>query len=434
MAALRARGLVVQPFKCGPDFIDPGHHTRICGRASRNLDTWMVSPEVNQRTFRMHAAWANVSVVEGVMGLFDGARGTDAGSTAATARLLGLPVILVVDASGMGASAGALVNGFATFDVSVPVVGVIFNKVAGASHYELLSDACEHIPSVVPLGYLPRDSRVRIPERHLGLQTACEAAMSPETVSHLAAVVERHVQIDRLLALSTDVRAEREEAAVPHNVPIARIGVAQDRAFCFYYEDNLDELRAAGADLVPFSPLNDRDLPTGLDALYLGGGYPELYAEALSANVAMRSAITTFINRSGAVYAECGGLMYLAESIRTTDGALWPMVGQLPITVVMTDRLQRFGYVGLTFTRDCLLGAAGTTARGHSFHYSRIESCSDGLERAHQLDFIRSGTKETEGYARSGMLASYTHIHFRSNPELAKTFVREAIKTRSVKR
>lgn len=427
MAALRARGLVVQPFKCGPDFIDPGHHTRICARASRNLDTWMVSPEMNQRIFRRYSTGADVSVVEGVMGLFDGARGTGAGSTAASARLLGVPVILVVDAWGMGASAAALVNGFASFDATVPVVGVIFNRVASASHYELLSDACEAIPGITALGYMPRDNRLSIPERHLGLLTAAEGALPPEAIAHLARLVEQHVQVDRLLEVSANVpRDGGNETVAAKRDPLARIGIAKDHAFCFYYEDNLDALRAAGAELVPFSPLNDKDLPAGLDALYLGGGYPEVWARGLSENVAMRHAIARFIKHSGTVYAECGGLMYLAQSIRTEDGATWPMVGELPVTVSMTDRLQRFGYAEITLTRDCILGPAGTTARGHSFHYSRIDGESEPAGGAYRVRYIRNGAEETEGFVRHRVLASYVHLHFQSEPRLARALVQHA--------
>ena len=425
MAALRARGLVVQPFKCGPDFIDPGHHTRVCRRPSRNLDTWMVSDEANRRAFHRHAATADVSVIEGVMGLFDGARGSGAGSTAATASLLGVPIVLVVDASGMGASAAAVVKGFATFDPAVSIAGVIFNRVASASHYRLLLEACESVQGVTPLGYLPRDPRWHIPERHLGLLTTDEGALPQDAVSHLASLVEQHVDLDRLLKLSANVAIDDGiDAAVVETTAQVRIGVARDQAFCFYYEDNLDALRRAGAELAPFSPLNDRELPAGVDALYFGGGYPEVWARPLSNNAAMRAAVAGFIQQSGVVYAECGGLMYLAETVQTQDGATWPMVGALPLTIVMTDGLQRFGYAEVVLTRDCLLGAAGTTARGHSFHYSRIDNPVEGLASAYSVHDARHQKREPEGFIRGGVLASYVHIHFSSNPDLAVSFVR----------
>jgi cobyrinic acid a,c-diamide synthase len=203
--------------------------------------------------------------------------------------------------------------------------------------------------------------------------------------------------------------------------------VAQDEAFCFYYADNLDALQRAGAELVRFSPLRDDHLPEALNALCFGGGYPEVWAQMLSANVAMPSDVAAFIGRSGPTYAECGGLMYLAESLRSNEGEMRPMVGALPISVVMTERLQRFGYVEVTFTRDCLLGTAGTTARGHSFHYSTIASCSNALSRAYQLEYPRRRTTETEGFSLAGILASYVHIHFKSNPDLANAFVQHAV-------
>jgi cobyrinic acid a,c-diamide synthase len=435
MAALRARGLMVQPFKCGPDFIDPGHHTRVCGRPSRNLDTWMVSDEANRRAFHRHAATADVSVIEGVMGLFDGARGSGAGSTAATANLLGVPIVLVVDASGMGASAAAVVKGFATFDPTVSIAGVIFNRVATASHYQLLLEACESIQGVTPLGYLPRDPQWHIPERHLGLLTAEEGALSQDAVSHLATLVERHIDLECLLKLSAHVATDDGiDADVVQSRPLVTIGVARDQAFCFYYEDNLDALRRAGAELLPFSPLNDGELPVGVDALYFGGGYPEVWAGPLSNNVAMRAAVASFIRQSGVVYAECGGLMYLAETVRMQDGATWPMVGALPITIAMTDRLQRFGYAEVVLTRDCLLGAAGTAARGHSFHYSRIDNPPAGLDLAYSVHDARHQKQELEGFIRDSVLASYVHIHFSSNPDLATSFVQHILARRQAGR
>jgi cobyrinic acid a,c-diamide synthase len=502
MAALARRGLAVQPFKCGPDFIDPGHHTRVCGaaRASRNLDGWMLPAAVNRAIFTRHAATADVCVVEGVMGLFDGARRSsppsspstssslptasspeaaaapspDAGSTADIARMLGLPIILVVDAAKMAGSAAAVVHGFATFDPSVRVAGVIFNQVGSVNHYALLRDAMTRVHDVAPLGYLPRDAQLRLPERYLGLVTAGDEALTDEAIAHLAALVERHVDVNRLLDLSTlverpvdvdrllalaatanaDVSERRPvDAAIrgdaspaqpclaagaapakalsrlaPPAAPAARIGVARDRAFCFYYEDNFDALRAAGAKLVTFSPLHDAQLPADLDALYFGGGYPELWAETLSANHAMRAAVLRFIGDGGHVYAECGGLMYLSETIATRDGRCWPMVAALPLAVAMTDRSQRFGYVELTLARDTLLGPAGTTARGHSFHYSRLEGAIDGgidaVPRAYQLHYTLSGRDEAEGFAAGRVLASYVHVHFLSNPAIAAEFVR----------
>lgn len=428
MAALRVRGLAVQPFKCGPDFVDPSHHGRVCQRSSRNLDTWMIPPTLNRNNFDRHSTNVAVSVVEGVMGLFDGAgQSSDLGSTADTARLLDLPVVLVMDASRMSTSAAAIVHGFATFDRTLRLVGVIFNKVANESHYDLLSGAVQELAGIRSLGYLPRDEHLRIPERQLGLITAGEYEMPEATIAYLASLVENHIEVDLLLALSTRYASEAAESSVTQSEPSVRIGVAQDRAFCFYYEDNLDALRAAGAELVPFSPLSDSGLPPGLNGLYIGGGYPEVWAESLSDNRSMRAAVARFIGNSGVVYAECGGLMYLARSLRTMDGTNWSMVGALPIHVAMTDRLQRFGYVEVTFSQDCLLGAIGTTARGHSFHYSRIENTAENLACAYQLHYPRTDLREAEGFVIGRVLASYVHLHFASNGGLAAALVNKHV-------
>jgi cobyrinic acid a,c-diamide synthase len=432
MAALRRRGLTVQPFKCGPDFIDPGHHERVCGRPSRNLDGWMLSPAVNEAIFLRHAASADVSVVEGVMGLFDGANRSGRGSTAEMATRLRLPIVLVVDASKMAASAAALVHGFATFDPAVRLAGVIFNKVGSPSHYALLTDALDRAGDAVPLGYLPRDEQLRMPERYLGLVTADEGVLSGQAVSHLADVIEQHVDLDRVLGAAAVVAGSPGHTVPQTSETRARIGIARDRAFSFYYEDNFDALRAAGADLVPFSPLRDRELPHGLDALYFGGGYPELCAEALAGSVGMQQSVRRFVESGRAVYAECGGLMYLAQAIEGTDRRSWAMVGVLPFTVVVTERLQQFGYVEVTFTRDCLLGAAGTTARGHSFHCSRIAEVSPQISRSYRLQYTLAGVEEAEGFSVGNVLASYIHLHFGSSPGLAHAFVEAAARSRSI--
>jgi len=426
MAAFRRRGLAVQPFKCGPDFIDAGHHTRVCERPSRNLDGWMLSGETNRALFAQHAWMADIAIVEGVMGLFDGARNSGEGSTAAMAKHLCLPVLLVVDASKMAASAAALVRGFETFDPAVRIAGVVFNQVGSAGHYGLLREALEQADCAPAVGYLPREASLRIPERHLGLYTAHEEVLSKPALDHLSSLMEQSVNLDRVLELAA-LEAGYKAVAVPSRAAgdAARIAVARDRAFCFYYEDNLDALRAAGAEIVEFSPLADRTLPEGTDALYIGGGYPELYAAALSANHSMRAAIEQFAEGGGPAYAECGGLMYLGRHLRTPDGHDWAMVGVLPFGTVLTDRLVRFGYTEVSFTSDCLVGRAGTTARGHSFHYSTIDGDTDA-DCVYRVRSTLSGAESAEGYVVGNVLASYIHLHFLSNSELAANFVRAA--------
>ena len=431
MAALRRRGLVVQAFKCGPDFIDTGHHTRACGRSSRNLDGWMLPADQNRGVFRCSSVGADVCVVEGVMGLFDGVDGkSEAGSTAEMARLLGLPVVLVVDASSIARSVAALVHGFETFDRKVRVSGVIFNKVSGPVHYRLLRDAVESSCDTLPLGYLPRDDRIQIPERYLGLFTAGEDLLPDSALTLLAELAESHINVQKLVASASSLTVE-PVTSHPGPAPDVRIGVARDRAFCFYYDDNLDALMTTGAAIVEFSLLNDPRLPEGLDAVYLGGGYPELYARQLSANLEMLASVRRFANEGGTVYAECGGLMYLAREIVSHDQKAFAMAGILPFRVQMTDRLVNFGYAEVCLTEDCLWGAAGTRARGHSFHCSTIAE-SRPVERTYRVSYALTGREEPEGFRLKNVLASYIHLHFLSRPGLAATFVENVRRRKQV--
>jgi cobyrinic acid a,c-diamide synthase len=386
----------------------------------------MLSSETNRALFTEHARTADVAIVEGVMGLFDGARNSGEGSTAAMAKHLRLPVLLVVDASKMAASAAALVRGFETFDPAVRIAGVVFNQVGSAGHYSLLREALEQAGCAPAVGYLPNEASLRIPERHLGLYTAHEDVLSKPALDHLAALMGQFVNLDRVLEIAAIEEEYHTPAATSRAVAdVARIAVARDRAFCFYYEDNLDALRAAGAEIVEFSPLVDRALPDAIDAIYIGGGYPELYAAELSANHSMRAAIAQFVENGGPTYAECGGLMYLGRHLRLRHADNLPMVGVLPFGTTLTDRLVRFGYSEVCFTSDCLLGRAGATARGHSFHYSTIDGAPD-VACVYRVRSTLSGMESTEGYVVGNVLASYIHLHFLSNPELSTNFVRAA--------
>jgi cobyrinic acid a,c-diamide synthase len=372
MAGLRKRGLTIQPFKCGPDFIDGGHHTRACRRVSRNLDGWMLSADANRDIFLRSAERADVCLVEGVMGLFDGVDGnSEAGSTAELAKWLQLPVVLVVDASSIARSAAALVHGFETFDPALKVAGVIFNKIAGPAHYRLLRDALTSGTVALPLGYFPRDERIRIPERYLGLFTAGEDLLPDAMFDLLGELAEQSIDLDKLIELSSSFPVAVNDVRVETRRTI-RLGVARDKAFSFYYEDNLDALRDAGAEIVEFSPLRHSRLPDALDALYVGGGYPELFASELAGNHSMLASVARFAEAGLPIYAECGGLMFLGREIVTSEGSAFSMAGVLPLRVQMTKRLVNFGYTEVMFTSDCLIGCAGATARGHSFHCSKV--------------------------------------------------------------
>lgn len=420
MATLRKRGLRVQPFKCGPDFIDPGHHTRICGRPSHNLDTWMLSADQNRNIFTHACRDADVAVIEGMMGLFDGVDGkTDAGSTAEIAKLLNVPVILVVDAWSAARSVAATVLGFQQFDPNVRIAGVVLNRVANSHHARLLLDALRG--QNLPAGWLPVDNTIVLPERHLGLKTADEQTWTREGVDALCHLIEENVALDQILgACKVWVSGEfNSNHVVPENR--VRIGIARDRAFCFYYEAGLDELRRQGADLIQFSPLANSSLPEDLDALYFGGGYPELYAEELSTNTSLMSQIRQFAAEGKPIYGECGGLIYLGRLLQTKDGNLWPMTDLLPLSIQMTNRPVHFGYAELRFMEDGF-AQKGTSIHGHSFHYSNIADFGNSEARA-SATYSLSDETHREGFTAGSVFGSYIHIHFAAVPEVAKRFV-----------
>jgi cobyrinic acid a,c-diamide synthase len=433
-AALRRRGYTVQPFKGGPDFLDTGHHTRISGRTARNLDTWMLSAEANRDVLRQASQGAEVLLVEGMMGLFDGKDGaTQTGSSAEIAKLLKLPVVLVLDAGKTARSIAAVVLGFELFDPELPLAGVILNRVASDRHFCMLEVAIRSACRTPVLGWLPPEPTVAIPERHLGLHSVEESESGEALgtrIDTLAGLAEKHLDISRLLDLECGL------SVMPGTLPVGqhtegrvRIGVARDQAFSFYYEDNLDLLQQNGADLVPFSPMHGQCLPEDLDALYLGGGYPELYTAQISGNSAMLSAIRGFVASGRPVYAECGGMIFLSRQITTLDGTSFPLAAVLPFDIEMTGRLVNFGYVTVELSNDCLLGNAGTLIRGHSFHYSRISNGPDVVTN-YRIAYSLSGRTEKEGYRLGNVLASYVHLHFRANRDIARTFVAAAIATR----
>src|SRR3984885_4564970 len=419
IACLRRRGYVVQPCKGGPDFLDTTHHSRIAGRGARNLDTWLLTPEANRAVLRRAAVGADAVVVEGMMGLFDGKDGlTETGSSAEIAKMFKLPVLLVLDCAKSARSVAATVLGFECFDPDLPLAGLILNRVAGPHHYQLLEAAIQARCKTPILGWLPREPKITIPERHLGLHAAEESETSLDTLADLA---EAQFKVDAILQLEFPLETS-DHSRIKMESPHLRIGVARDRAFSFYYEDNLDLLREQDAEIVPFSPIADPVLPAGLDALYFAGGYPELYARELSENTAMLEQVRAFVRSGGHVYAECGGLLYLSQQLSTSDGSVYPLLGILPLAMEMTNKLVDFGYVTVTFTQDCLLGPRGTTIRGHSFHYSRI--CSDTeLVTSYHVDFSLSGKQQKEGFTCGNVLASYVHLHFGANRAVAPHFV-----------
>jgi cobyrinic acid a,c-diamide synthase len=422
MGLLRRMGRQVAPFKVGPDFIDPGHHSRACGRPSRNLDGWMCTQDAVKQTFEQGCKDADVAVIEGVMGLFDGASGRDnVGSTAEIASILNGQILLVVDARSQARSAAALVKGFAEFSPGVNVSGVIFNRVASTNHAALLSEAMLSIPGLPPvLGYLPRAEELSLPERHLGLTTA-GTAVADDYYERLADWVSAALDVGQLMALLTGSRDDAGRCAqAPSGSKLGnpvRIGIARDEAFCFYYAENLELLERAGAELVFFSPLTASHLPENLQGLYLGGGYPELHAEALAANRGLLAALKSAALSGLPIYAECGGFMLLAEAIEQRA-----MAGVFPAQAKMLSRRKALGYREVELSSDCLLGPAGTIVRGHEFHYSEMAPPQE-IERVYLVKDRRGQPVAQDGCRIGKTLGSYIHLHFGSNPQVAENFV-----------
>lgn len=425
--ALRRRGLAVQPFKVGPDFLDPTYLRLAAGRECYNLDPWMCGENYVQRLFARASADADVAVVEGVMGMYDGASpDSSEGSTAALAALLEAPVVLLANAGGVARSFAAVVKGYAEFESRPGVAGVLANRVGSDRHADMLRTALQSTDAPPLLGAFPREAFPELADRHLGLVTADEDILPDRIIEHFAAACEQHIDLDRLMtvaenAAELDVPADDRPPVEPH----VRLAIARDRAFHFYYPDNLEMLEALGAELVPFSPVTDAELPE-TDALYLGGGYPEEFAPKLSANESMRNSIRTFCEAGHPVYAECGGLMYLSRALQTTGGEEFPMCGVLPSRVRMLSRRRALGYAEVELTDDCLLGPQGRTLRGHEFHYSELlDDPADHPQwsTAYSVRKRRSGAPSAEGYRRGNVLASYVHLHLAGRPQSIESFL-----------
>jgi cobyrinic acid a,c-diamide synthase len=443
MAAMNRRGMRVQPFKVGPDFIDPTLHARATGRTSRNLDSWMLDAKTNVAIFTRASRQADISVIEGMMGLFDGNDGsTESASTAELAKFLGVPVVLVVDASAMARSAAAMVQGYEGFDADLDVAGIIFNNVAGTGHFEYLRQATEATCQARVLGWLPQCEGIRLPERHLGLVMADEV-LDDTRLDQMVSWIEKGIDINMLVDLAVQrshktrwgVVDQDGEESLQSGGRIAsrlhtRIGVARDQAFCFYYQDNLDHLASLGAEIVEFSPMANARLPNGLDGLYFGGGYPELHAGALAANKSMRDDVAYFADRGAPVYAECGGLMYMTEAIVDTEGRSYPMVGTFPTRARMHSRLAAIGYVEVKGRDDSAWLPSNELARGHEFRYSVIDEMPEHIARRYRVT-ARGGTRD-EGFAVGSVLASYVHLHFGSCPNMALRFVTSCAKASSL--
>lgn len=487
LAYLSGLGYRVAPFKVGPDFIDPGHHTAVTGKISRNLDSWMLSKETNERIFAKGcignidikcfniaggsisdfnkesfdkefvdtvAEIADVAVVEGVMGLFDGYSGTsEAGSTAQMAKWLHLPVVLVVDARSMARSAAAIVQGFENFDPEIEFAGVIFSKTGSQRHYEYLKEAVEANCRMRCIGHLPRTPEIAMPERHLGLVTSDEHKLSSEVIAKIVDMIDKNTSIRAMVeslpehnlpdcrkiitlkSLSIIDTITDTTVIPPRNL---RIAVARDKAFCFYYQENIEALEKYGAEIVEFSPIESKHLPPYIHGIYFGGGYPELFAQQLSDNKGLMDEIRERSLQGMPIYGECGGFMYLCRDIVTVIeidqlGKRYPMTGCFPFSAVMSKKMRSLGYRQITLKQDSLIGKMGDLLRGHEFHYSSLEDENmDNMltENSKQGDnqiaeqgklkriYDTAGRDGQEislnGYQINNTLGSYLHIHFES--------------------
>lgn len=419
MAAFRRQGLQVQGFKVGPDYIDPSYHRAVTGRPSRNLDVWMGHEEALLQSFFKGAQTADVNIVEGVMGLFDGRDVTSSyASTAHVATLLKSPILLVVDAGSMARSAAAVVKGFQLFEPSVSLAGVVVNRVGSERHYQLVRQAIETECRIPTVGYLTRDSELSMPERHLGLLPAIERGDMEPFFKKLADQVQQNIDLHRILQMARGAPRLARPVLAPVSKKARRtVAVAYDEAFNFYYPDNLEILEGAGGRIVYFSPLAGEPIPDEAEALYLGGGFPEEFVSRLASRPSILDAYRSRVLGGLPTLAECGGLMFLGEYLYGSDGRRYPMVGAIPLETEMTPRLQGLGYREVEVLESTVF-PKGARFRGHEFHYSRIRAKTD--RRGHGREAYRvkgfRGQTIKDGYSSPTLIAGYSHLYFPSNP------------------
>jgi cobyrinic acid a,c-diamide synthase len=427
MGALRAAGFTVQAFKVGPDYIDPSYHKTVTGRPSGNLDAWMVPQDQIVELFTQAAASADIAVVEGVMGLYDGVSGLDeTGSTAQIAKTLRCPVLLVIDTYSMARTVAAVALGYKRFDENVNISGIILNRVGSATHAAWCKQAIEDATGIPVVGALPCNAEIELAERHLGLIPTPEKEPVDQFFAKTTNFVRSNVDLDAIVKIA---RAVPEVPEVKHPIYPAQprpknvaIGVAFDEAFNFYYSGNLDLLEAYGAELKWFSPIHDKAPPVGVDGLYIGGGFPEMLAEKLEANVAMRGAIKKAANSGMPIYGECGGLMYLTDSIVDFDGNPFRMAGVLPAETVMVKKVL-LNYALADVTRDNPLSKAGVCLRGHEFHSSKLVDVPADAEFAYSLRRGEGIVGNRDGWLQQNVLAAYMHVHFAQDARIAQTFI-----------
>lgn len=418
LAVLKNRGLNVQAYKIGPDYIDTGWHELAIGKPSHNLDSWLVGANKLKEIFVETSSGADLSIIEGVMGLYDGGRG-GISSTAEISKLLNAPVVLVIDAKSMGTSAAAIALGFREFDKSVKLAGVILNRLGSDSHKKMIVDALDKI-GIKCFGATKRNEEFHLPERHLGLVPTSENN-SVDVIKKICAAVEEQVDVDALIELAKNSTPLQ---TFPNHQPLTtshlKIGVAKDEAFNFYYGASLNELERRGAEIVYFSPLNDKNLPEGISGLIIGGGFPEMFAAQLEQNKKIRAEIFHAAEASLPIFAECGGFMYLMRELIDFNGKSFEMCGVLDGVATMTSKLQTVGYVEAEILCDCAIGKAGDKIRAHEFHFSTAETSDEKIFKCRRM---RTGVEYFAGAAKKNLVASYLHIHFAGCTSAASNFI-----------
>ncbi len=411
MHAYKQMGYSVQGFKAGPDYLDPTFHSEITGSKSINLDIELMGEEGVKDSFWRYSAGKDVAIIEGVMGLYDGKGDElDNGSSAHLARVLGVPVLLIVSGKGVSTSLSATVFGFEQFDKRVNLKGVIINNVSSKMLFQMLKKSVENYTDVKAYGYLARYQGLILKSRHLGLYPASEIDNFEQIFDDFYQFCKDSIDFE---TIAKEFAIERQTVAeLPSKEPDLRLAIAMDDAFYFYYAENLAMLKEKGVELVPFSPIKDEQLPQNIDGIYLGGGYPELYLKELNANQSMRAEIKAASEKGMPIYAECGGLMYLGSAISDLEGNKFDMVGVFAGSSAMTTKLQHFGYVGVELTVDCLLGKKGELLRGHEFHRSQTEFKDDAL--VYEIHKSRRPSKKWQGgIYKNNTLGAYAHIHFK---------------------
>jgi cobyrinic acid a,c-diamide synthase len=436
VGALRRRGRTVQTYKVGPDFVDSAYLAHASRRPCRNLDSWMLGPKGVARSFAHGVQEADCAVIEGTMGIFDGhggasdstptAAGRFPGSTAELASLIGSPVVLIVDVWASAESSAAIALGVKQLDPGLDLIGVILVNVPSDYRRRVAEDAIWNWATLPVLGALPRLPHVQIPEVRTGLLPATQNPNVDAALDELAAAVERHCDvalIERLMKRARPLRDVNGAPAAPPATPPVRIGVAFDDAFCFYYPENLELLEDAGAQVVTFSPLEDRGLPRDIDAIYMGGGVSEMFVPQLAANLTFMESLRRANAHGVPIYAECGGLLYCARSLRTSDGRAHPMASLIPLDVALDAGLCHTGYRELRLAGDGILGDAGTTLRGHEFHFARLLPGSRASTPAYTVHDVEGEPLGCEGWSTPTLLASFVHLHFGQDPRLAQRLV-----------